>query len=126
MVTLRVELPWPPRSLSPNARKHWSQKNDTFQEAKRVAYYACRKAIADIEALDRPKPQDGVVNVTLHCVPPDARRRDEDNLLASCKSYLDGIAAALGVDDSRFHFRELQWSKPDGRKNARLIIEIEV
>ena len=30
------------------------------------------------------------------------RRRDRDNAMASLKAALDGIAEALGVDDSRF------------------------
>ena len=29
------------------------------------------------------------------------RRRDDDNLAASCKAYRDGIADALGIDDFR-------------------------
>lgn len=29
------------------------------------------------------------------------RRRDDDNLSASCKAYRDGIADALGIDDHR-------------------------
>lgn len=32
--------------------------------------------------------------------PPDKRRRDKDNMIASFKSGQDGIADALGVDDS--------------------------
>jgi crossover junction endodeoxyribonuclease RusA len=40
--------------------------------------------------------------VHLHFVPPDRRRRDLDNLIASMKAGLDGLADALGVDDSRW------------------------
>jgi crossover junction endodeoxyribonuclease RusA len=32
--------------------------------------------------------------------PPDRRRWDLDNMLASVKSGLDGLADAIGVDDS--------------------------
>jgi hypothetical protein len=32
----------------------------------------------------------------------DHARHDRDNLLASCKSLLDGVALALGVDDNDF------------------------
>jgi crossover junction endodeoxyribonuclease RusA len=35
-------------------------------------------------------------------IPPDARRRDDDNCLSCFKAGRDGIAEALGVDDSRF------------------------
>jgi crossover junction endodeoxyribonuclease RusA len=34
--------------------------------------------------------------------PPDKRRRDRDNLQASLKAHFDGIADALGVNDSLF------------------------
>ncbi len=40
--------------------------------------------------------------VTLRFVPPDRRARDIDNLVASMKSGLDGLADVLGVDDSRW------------------------
>ncbi|SOE49110.1 hypothetical protein ODI_R1848 [Orrella dioscoreae] len=42
------------------------------------------------------------MKVTLTFVAPDRRRRDIDNLLACMKSQMDGIAIALGVDDSQF------------------------
>lgn len=45
-------------------------------------------------------------------LPPDRRRRDMDNLLASCKGLLDGIADALGVDDSRFAITLALTSEP--------------
>lgn len=34
--------------------------------------------------------------------PPDKRRRDLDNMLASCKAMLDGLASAMKVDDYEF------------------------
>ena len=34
--------------------------------------------------------------------PPTKARRDIDNMLASIKAALDGVAEAWGVDDSRF------------------------
>lgn len=40
--------------------------------------------------------------VTLRFVPPDRRARDIDNLVASMKSGLDGLADVLQVDDSRW------------------------
>jgi crossover junction endodeoxyribonuclease RusA len=40
------------------------------------------------------------VDITFH--PPDKRKRDLDNCLASFKAGLDGIADALGVNDCQF------------------------
>lgn len=34
--------------------------------------------------------------------PPDRKRRDVDNMLASIKSGLDGVADAIGQDDSQW------------------------
>jgi crossover junction endodeoxyribonuclease RusA len=40
------------------------------------------------------------MTITFH--PPDARRRDRDNMIASCKALMDGLSDALGVDDAYF------------------------
>ena len=42
------------------------------------------------------------LNVSLTFVPPDKRRRDLDNLIASVKSGLDGLVDVFCVDDSRW------------------------
>jgi crossover junction endodeoxyribonuclease RusA len=42
------------------------------------------------------------LNVALEFVPPDRRARDTDNMLASIKAGLDGLADVLGVDDSKW------------------------
>ena len=43
-------------------------------------------------------------HVTLCFCPPDRRRRDLDNLLASFKQGIDAISEAMGVDDSKFSY----------------------
>lgn len=99
MSVLRVVLPWPPRVLSPNSRPpHWA----VLAKAKRIYRSACHyEALAagwrmgTFAAADR-------LHVSLMFVPPDRRRRDIDNLIATMKSGLDGLADALGVDDSRW------------------------
>ena len=54
------------------------------------------------------------LDITFH--PPDNRRRDLDNMLASIKSGLDGISDALGVDDSTWTLtiRRGETCKPEG------------
>jgi crossover junction endodeoxyribonuclease RusA len=46
----------------------------------------------------------GADRAEVHLVfyPPDRRNRDDDNMLASMKAGLDGLADALKVDDSNF------------------------
>lgn len=49
-------------------------------------------------------PEEGGIALRFDFHPPDKRRRDLDNMLASIKAGVDGIADALGVDDQRFGF----------------------
>jgi crossover junction endodeoxyribonuclease RusA len=93
-----VTLPWPDRRLSPNARVHWSKKARVSKRARKDAFILTCSAIQlnPLDMLGDTLP----LHITFR--PKDRRRRDEDNLIASMKPYLDGIAQALGVDDSRF------------------------
>ena len=88
-------LPWPPKMLSPNVRKHWR----AHAAAKKAYRTACGWRAAQQGA--KPMPP-GKIAVSLRFVPPDRRRRDLDNLIAAMKSGLDGLADALGVDDHCF------------------------
>lgn len=103
-----ILLPWPDRALSPNARGHWSQKS-------RAAASARKGAMA--RALERVTPDDRMLfrafkpplRATLTFHPKDKRRRDLDNLLAACKPAMDGVAQALGFDDSRIRCTVMQF-----------------
>jgi len=48
----------------------------------------------------RDEPEE--LELQILFLPPSKRRRDQDNLVASMKSGLDGLAQALGVDDHIF------------------------
>ena len=91
---MSVLLPWPSAALSPNARSHWSVKSRAVKAARTQAYWLAHMGMTDLP--DGPVP----VRVVFH--PPDKRGRDLDNMLASCKAYLDGISDAYGVNDARF------------------------
>ena len=92
-----MELPWPPKELSPNARHH-------YQAAARArkAYRARCGAIARQVGVGVLVAGCDRLEVHLAFFPPDRRPRDADNMLAAMKSGLDGLADALGVDDSRW------------------------
>jgi crossover junction endodeoxyribonuclease RusA len=45
---------------------------------------------------------------------------DKDNALSACKSYLDGIADAMGVNDSLFDPQPVHMAE----RGARFIIEV--
>ena len=89
-----VVLPWPPQVLSPNARPHWATKS----KAAKGYRYRCFLE-AKLASLAAPA---GRVLLVLEFLPPSARRRDDDNLLAMFKAGRDGLADALGIDDSVF------------------------
>lgn len=88
-------LPWPTKDLNPNQRLHWSKT----ARAKKAYRQACAwNAVA--QGAHKLKP--GALNVHLIFHPPDRRARDADNMLASMKSGLDGLADVLGVDDKHW------------------------
>lgn len=90
-------LPWPNSRLSPNSRTHWRRLAEVKQAAKREAW-----ALAVNSKLTAPA---GRPTVSMMFYPPDRRRRDLDNCIASMKPALDGIAQAMGVDDSTFRLQ---------------------
>ena len=93
---IRVALPWPPRELSPNSRCHWAVK------AKAAKKYKADAWALTLHATPVYLPHTGPVQVSMTFHPPDERRRDWVNMLSSTKNGIDGIAQALGIDDSRF------------------------
>lgn len=95
MNPITFTLPWPPNTLSPNTRSHWS----VLAKAKKRYRTTCCISVLEQRA---PRPSWARIDVTLRLVPPDARRRDVDNCIAAAKSGLDGVAHAWGIDDSAF------------------------
>ncbi len=86
---------WPDSILSPNSRAHWALRAKA-KKAQRAEW----AALAHVSSMKAPR--EGKVEVRLEFIPSDRRPRDADNLLASCKSGLDGLADAMRVNDSRF------------------------
>lgn len=92
-----IRLPWFPHVLSPNARAHWTKKASAAKK-----YRADAMLLAQAMGCRALQCERLTVEITFY--PPDNRARDTDNMLASIKSGLDGIADAAGVDDSRWHY----------------------
>jgi len=90
-----VILPWPPKELSPNATLHWAKKAK-FKKSYRHACWALT-----LEAKLTADPS-GKVPITVTFYPPDKRHRDADNMVASIKAGLDGVADALKINDRQF------------------------
>lgn len=89
---MNLVLPWPPKELSPNARRHHmalARSKKAYREA--CAWTARQQGATRIEA-------ESLV-VHLEFVPPDRMARDWDNMLAAFKAGADGLADVIGVDD---------------------------
>lgn len=117
---LQIELGWPSRALSPNyrSRSHWPRTN-ALKSAKKEGYFA---ALAAMQGGGAPKWANERFAFIVTAYPPDKRSRDDDNLAASLKGHRDGIAQALGIDDSRFEQRPIQWAEPC--KPAKIVVSI--
>lgn len=118
-VSVIVELPFPDRRLNPNSSKgkHWA------------ATVALRKAArADAAVLTRAAGAGGLFTASqelalvITFIQPDRRARDRDNLLAACKPMLDGVADALGVNDSQFEPMTIR--REYGKKPGAVVVEI--
>jgi crossover junction endodeoxyribonuclease RusA len=107
-----IALPWPPKELSPNARTHFHAKARVAKNYRLSAFWT---------ALDCVAPESGPVHLTIEFCPPDKRKRDLDNMLASTKAGLDGIADALKINDERF---ELTIRRGEPVKNGRVVVRI--
>ena len=100
----KLVLPWPHKDLSPNSRKDRRYTGD-----KRKGYkQACWALTKEI--------QFRASHLDITFCPPDGRRRDLDNMLGSIKYGLDGVALAMGCDDSEWELtiRKGEPCRPDG------------
>jgi crossover junction endodeoxyribonuclease RusA len=117
----RIELPWPAKELSPNARGHWAKMARFKKGARELAKWTADKAMPDdfwdAYSLEGPT----ICTVTITFCPPDKRRRDLDNCVASFKSAQDGVSDALGIDDSKW---AVSYRFGDVIKGGRVVVEL--
>lgn len=103
-MSIVVRMPFPAPELFPNRKngKHWGTVKAIKGKQVSDGYWATMAAgSSQLPAGDIP--------LSLLFITPDKRKRDADNLLAASKALLDGMAAALGVDDSRFRPVLVDW-----------------
>ena len=113
---ISVTLPFPPATLSPNARLHWR----ALDRAKKAYKSACAWALQA-----QPLPPVCYVGqripLTITISPPDRRRRDRDNMQHSLKYALDSLAHRMDVDD--YHF-DPSYRFAEPAKGGRVVIEV--
>ena len=107
---IEITLPWPPSALSPNFRTHWAVKSKAAKAYRLACFTLCKEAGLVLPS-SIPNELYGTLGLALgqsrwhlflDFFPPDRRKRDDDNMIASFKSGRDGIADALKIDDTRF------------------------
>lgn len=121
MILAKLQLPWPPRDLSPNGRAHWRAKNTAKIAQQRAADALAREARLHFAQV----PEGATVRLTaIACPKPRGPYPDDDNLTGSLKGARDAIAAVMKVDDKRFQWQPVQ--KGERCKNGAVIVCVEV
>lgn len=111
-----IELPYPHKILWPNGRGHHMAKHREFQKHKTWAYLAHLSFGGSAAPCDRLR-----LVATFH--PKTRHAVDADNASASLKAYQDGIAKAIGIDDSQFSEPKVIFADPI--KGGRVFIAVE-
>ena len=116
---LSIELGWPPRQLSQNARCHHMEQYRFKKAAKDTAFWLTRAALGHNKWFDSGEI---IVRLTAHPIKGKVRP-DDDNLTASLKATLDGIALGLGVNDNSFRIQAIDWADPV--PNGKILVTLE-
>lgn len=119
---MRIVLPFPDARLNPNARIHWRPKSQAVKQARWDASYSVLQAAGGSLAAIRSELADRK-DIPLRVVfyPPDRHHRDDDNMVGAFKSYRDGIADALGVNDRRFR---PTYEFADSERPGKVVVEV--
>ena len=121
MTTEILTLPLPNRALSPNARPNRFAKTAATKKARTTAR---REAYLLARGWDFPF---GYVVTSLHYVAywkTKRGKKDDTNLIASCKAYEDGVQDALRQDDRTWEIEKPTHSHD--AENPRLEIHINI
>jgi len=116
-MTFTIALPPGLELLSPNQRLHWAERNRRFQALKKATWALA--LAGHVPRLDRAE-------LVVEYQPPDARRRDADNVpAASGKPCIDGLVAArvLPGDDSR-HVAQVAYRIGEPCPKGRLVLHL--
>jgi hypothetical protein len=128
---LTIELPLPPQELRPNARVHWAKKASKAREYRSRARWAAFTAIGELGDVAFGNPSGDLVSpfpieqpvVRVTMLNKTARKMDQDNLIASMKSAMDGLTDAGVWNDDR-EVTILSPIRGKDATNPRIIIEI--
>lgn len=85
---ITIVLPIPPVAVRPNGRAHWRAK---AKEVKRMHIASMAQCWYEVGTV---RPQWTSARVRYDWYHPTKRLLDRDNIIGSCKAYLDGIVSA--------------------------------
>lgn len=124
---LFITCPHPPRSLRPNGRPNRFAKAAARKQARFDGHYLAIAALRDAMATAPPGTYAGFTPTHYSIVWYYWRAvSDKDNIVASMKSYLDGCADALGVNDKTWQIATVETRKYRARDKSVTIIFHEV
>lgn len=93
---MKIVFPWFLPELKPNTSCHYMQK------AKAKAIYRAVCKDQTIKAMTEQESKKAYTEMTFTFYKPNKRHSDLDNMLSSCKSLVDGMCDALGMNDKEF------------------------
>lgn len=102
-----IELPYPPRVLSPNARPSWAKKHRAIKSYRETVHW-----LAKIEKMAGRLvlPETELVGLRIEVFPKPGSPPDDDNVIGSFKAGRDALADAFGIDDRRFRYMPVEFS----------------
>lgn len=117
MTVLTFKLPFMPQILNPNARPHRLRLAAEKKKYRAACGWECKAW-----GVNRFKADTIHLHIEFH--PPNARKRDRDNMIAAFKAGQDAIADILGRDDSEFHVSYAPIQAPDADKRGFVICRL--
>lgn len=102
---MTIEFPHPPAALSPNGnRAHWGSVMAARKKCRELAVQITKVVMEDTPLPDTPFTEYHILWNHFGTVMPD-----DDNVVARIKSYKDGIADALGINDRSIHLGSVRF-----------------
>ena len=101
-----IELPYPHKALWPNGRAHWAAKATQTKKHRAWAHAATLATFPRCFV-----PQERLQWLITVYPKPRGPLPDADGCVAAVKSYLDGIADAIGVNDRHFDAPRIQFGE---------------
>lgn len=98
---MEITLPWPPKELNPNWTGKLRDKLRAKKNYKHDCFYLSQEVLGK-HSKWLVQWQGSKVALTVDYFPPDARHRDDDNMVGAFKYGRDMVAQAIGVDDKHF------------------------